>query len=243
MRNVDVNELDIGKMIFDRLEAAFGELKEVEAQSVTGSNVGRGKRYVPGEKTKVPFEFLMTTRLLDVEIRNLKDREQLDLSNSFVTMVMPADSCPLPLYAVDVDVHKGEYVHIIADLIPFSRNDEYLEQYSTPLEQLKAKYVDLPGMVLKTPEEIYKVFPIMKQFDAFSSRGKIFGNIPIAYGPQIVDIVDDYLGLYCSFVRNADRTEILQREEIRKEAAATKGSFKKMMAQMDFSNDMPNEPR
>ncbi|MBM4129302.1 MAG: hypothetical protein FJ243_04170 [Nitrospira sp.] len=240
--NVDINKFDIGQMIFDKLQEAFGGFKEVEFKGLTRSDVGGSKRYVPGENAK-PFEFLMTTKIFDVEIRNLKDREQLDLSNSFVTLLMPADSLPLPIYACDVDVHKGKYAHVITDMIPLSKNTEYRSKYDAPLRFLRDKYKDLPGMVLKTPEEIYKIFPIMKQFDAFSSSGKIFGNIPLEHAPQIMNIIEDYLNLYCSFVRECGESTLLKREEIIKEAKETKDNFKKMMAQMDFSDDMPRRPK
>jgi len=241
--NVDINSFDIGQMIFDGLQETFGEFKEAELKGVTQISTGGAKRYVPGEKTKVPFESLMVTKILDVEIRNIRDREQLDLSNSFVTLLMPDDHLPLPIYAVDVDVHKEKYAHVITDLMPLSKNSEYLNKYDQPLKKLKNKYKDLPGMVLKTPDEIYKIFPIMKQFEAFASSGKIFGNIPIEHGTRIMELIEDYLNLYCSFVKESADIEILKREAIKKEVVEAKNNFKKMMAQMDFSEDMPNRPR
>ena len=243
MINVNINNFDIGQMIFDRLQEVFGEFKEVESKSATQSSIGGTKRYGPGEKAKTPFEGMMMTKIFEVEIRNVKDRERLDLSNSFVTLLMPDDNLPLPIYAADIDVHKEKYVHVITDLMPLSKNSEYLNKYEEPLKPLKSKYKNLPGMILKTPDEIYRIYPIMKQFEAFASSGKIFGNIPIEYAPKITELIEDYLNLYCSFVKESAEAEILKREEIRKEAIETKNNFKKMMAQMDFSNDMPNRPK
>ncbi|MCX5885666.1 MAG: hypothetical protein NT096_07135 [Proteobacteria bacterium] len=241
--NLDMNTFDIGQMIFERLQVVFGEFKETEFKSFTRSNTGGSKRYIPGEKTKVPFESLMVTRLFKVEIRNLRDREKLDLSNSFVNLLMPAEALPLPIYACDVDVHKEKYVHVITDLIPLSKGPEYRKVYDAPLKNLKEKYKNLPGMVLKTPEEIYKIFPVMKQFESFSSSGKIFGNIPIEFAPQIMNLIEDYLSIYCSFVRGSGSAEILRKEEIIQEAKEIKKDFIGMMAQMDFSNDMPSQPK
>jgi len=241
--NVDINTFDIGQMIFDRLQEAFGEFKETEFKRFTKSETGGSKRYVPGEKTKVPFESLIVTKLFDVEIRNLRDRNQLDRSNTFVNLLMPADAVPLPLYACDVDVHKGKYVHVITDLIPLSKNPEYRSMYETPLKNLKEKYKDLPGMVLKTPEEIYKIFPIMKEFESYASGGRIFGNIPIEHAQQIMNLIEDYLNCYCSFVKGSSSAAILKREEIIQEASETKKRFLAMMAKMDFSDDMPNLPK
>jgi hypothetical protein len=115
--------------------------------------------------------------------------------------------------------------------------------YEAPVKNLKEKYKDLPGMVLKTPEEIYKVFPVMKEFESYASGGRIFGNIPIDYAPQILSLIEDYLNCYCSFVKASSGVAILKREEILKEASETKKAFMGMMAKMDFSDDMPNQPR
>lgn len=240
---IDINTYDIGTMIFDKLLEVFGEFKETEFKSFTRSDTGGSKRFVPGEKTKVPFESLMVTKMFDVEIRNLRDRQVLDQSNSFVNLLMPADTLPLPLYACDVDVHKGKYVHIITDMVPLSKNPEYREMYETPVKNLKEKYKDLPGMVLKTPEEIYKVFPAMKEFESYASGGRIFGNIPIEYGTEILSLIEDYVNCYCSFVKGSSSAAILKKGEIIQEAQATKKAFMAMMAKMDFSDDMPNQPK
>jgi hypothetical protein len=240
--SIDINTFDIGQMIFNKLQGVFGEFKETEFKSFTRSEIGGSKRYVPGEKTKVPFESLMVTRLFNVEIRNLRNREQLDLSNTFVNLLMPADAVPFPLYACDVDVHKGKYVHVITDMIPLSKNPEYRNMYEIPVKNLKEKYKDLPGMVLKTPEEIYKIFPAMKEFESYSSSGRIFGNIPIEHAPQILSLIEDYLNCYCSFVKGSSSVAILKKKEIIQEASETKKKFVAMMAKMDFSNDMPNQP-
>ncbi len=239
----DINNFDIGQMIFDKLQEAFGGFKEVEFINFTQSDVGGGKRFVPGDNTKVPFESLMVTKMFDVEIRNLQDREKLDLSNSFVNTIMPHDSLPLPIYAVDVDVHKGKYVHVITDHILLSKNPDYLEKFDAPLKELRKKYEDLPGLVLKTPEEIYKIFPMMKEFESFASSGKIFGNIPIEHESRIIELIEDYLDLYCSLVKESDTIDLLKRDDIKQDATEGKKKFKDMMARMDFSDDMPNMPK
>lgn len=241
--SMDINSLDIGKLIFDRLQETFGEFKEVEFKGFTKSDIGGSRRYVPGERSNVPFESLMVTTLFDVEIRNLWDREKLDLSNTFVNLLIPADILPLPIYASDIDVHKGKYIHIITDLIPLSKDLEYREIYENPVKMLKDKYKELPGMVIRTPEEIYKVFPAMKEFESYSSGGRIFGNIPIEYAPQVLNLIEDYLNCYCSFVKGSGSVSIFKREEILKEAKETKKAFMELMAKMDFSNDMPNQPK
>ncbi|HUT84712.1 MAG TPA: hypothetical protein VMX95_08685 [Thermodesulfobacteriota bacterium] len=241
--SIDINTFDIGQMIFNKLQGVFGEFKETEFKSFTKSEIGGSKRYVPGGKTKVPFESLIVTRLFDVDIRNLRDRNQLDRSNTFVNLLMPADAVPLPLYACDVDVHKGKYVHVITDMVPLSKNPEYRNMYEIPLKNLKEKYKDLPGMVVKTPEEIYKIFPAMKEFESYSSSGRIFGNIPIEHAQQIMNLIEDYLNCYCSFVKGSSSAAILKREEIIQEASETKKAFMAMMSKMDFSHDMPNLPK
>lgn len=240
---IDINGMDVNKVLFESLQDAFGDFKEAPAEQASANLMTRSKRYVQGEKTKVAFESLTVTTMYDVEIRNVKNREELDLSNSFVTMLMPANTLPLPIYACDIDVHKGKYVHVITDLLPLSRDPAYLIKYDEPLQGLRNKYADLPGIVREVPDELYKVFPALKQFEAFASSGKIIGNIPIAYGPQIIELVKDYVKMYCAFAKESPNAAILQRDDIQKQAVATKHNFLQMMSQLDFSDDMPNQPR
>ena len=240
---MDINTIDVNKIIFERLQEAFVDFREMPPEKTPISQVAVIKLYGPGEKAKAVFESLMVTTMYDVEIRNVEERETLDLTNSFITLVMPADSLPLPIYAADTDVHKGKYIHAITDLIPLSKDSEYRKKYDEPVKKLRKKYESLPGLMVKVAEEIHRVYPSIKPFEAFSSSGRVIGNIPVEYGPQLINLLKDYVDLYCSFVKESTESEILKREEVRKEALEIKNNFKKMMAQRDVSVHMPNLPR
>jgi hypothetical protein len=240
---VDINTYEVDKTILAKLQEAFGDFKEVPAPGPAGGVGANSTWYAPGDKARAPFERMMVTTMHDVEIRNVKDRNVLDVSNSFVTMVMPTNTLPLPIYACDVDVHKGKYVHVIQDLIPLSKDPAYLKKYSEPLAEARKKYESLPGMAVVVPDELYKVFPAIKQFETFTSSGRVIGNIPVEHGSEIVNLITEYVNLYCSFVEGSASCPILAREEIQKEAGEKKMAFQKMMAGLDFSDDMPNVPR
>jgi hypothetical protein len=49
--------------------------------------------------------------------------------------------------------------------------------------------------------------------------------------------------LFCSFVRESGQCAVLKNEDVRKEAQERKWQFLMMMSQIDFSEDMPREPR
>ena len=240
---IDINTFDINKMIFEKLKEGFGDLKEVPSKMPAMDKMGETKWYDPGEKARASFKGLRIQVIRDVEIKNFYDREKLDISNSFITMLMPDDSLPLPLYAADVDVHKGKYVHVITDLIPLSKNADYRKKYEEPVKQLRERYKSLPGLIDEITDEIDKIYPILKRFKAFASSGMIFGNIPVEHTPQIIDLLNDYVGLYCSFVKKSAECEILKNGDIKKEAVETQGKFIMMMSQADFSEDMPNQPK
>ena len=240
---IDINTFDINKIIFEKLQEGYGDLKEVPSKMPTMDRIGETKWYDPGENSRASFQGLRMQTIRDVEIRNFYDREQLDLSNSFITTLMPDDAFPLPLYVADVDVHKGKYVHIITDLIPLSKNEEYRMKYEEPVRQLREKYKDLPGLFGEITDEIHKIFPALRQFETFTSGGRIFGNVPVEHASQIVDLLSDYVGLYSSFIKESAECEILKNEDIKKESADTLGKFMMMMSQMDFSDDMPNMPK
>ena len=239
----DINAFDINGMIYEKLKEGYGDLKEVPSKMPAMDKMGETKWYDPGEKAHISFQSLRMQTIRDVEIRNFYDRQKLDLSNSFIITLMPDETYPLPLYVVDVDIHKEKYVHVITDLIPLSNDTEYRKKYEEPVNQLKKKYASLPGLIDEITDEIHKIFPALKEFEAFTSGGRIFGNIPIEHGPQILELLSDYLDIYSSFVKNSVDCKILKKDSIRSEAMETLGQFLMMMSQLDFSDDMPNMPK
>jgi hypothetical protein len=240
---IDINTFDINKMIFEKLKEGYGDLKEVPSKMPAMDKMGMTRWYEPGDRLRASFQSLRMQTIRDVEIRNFYDREKLDSSNSFITTLLPDDSFPLPLYAADVDVHKGKYVHIITDLIPLSKNTEYRKKYEEPVRRLREKYRNLPGLIHEITNAIHKIYPPLRQFETFASGGRIFGNVPVEHAPQILDLLGDYVGLYASFVKESAECEILKNIDIRNEAMETLGQFMIMMSQMDFSDDMPNMPK
>lgn len=240
---IDINTFDFNKIIFEKLKEGYGDLKEVPSKMPAMDKMGETRWYDPGDKSRASFQGLRMQIIRDVEIKNFYNRENLDISNSFITTLMPDDSLPLPLYVADVDVHKGKYVHIITDLIPLSESAAYRKKYEEPVKQLRKKYESLPGLIDEITDEIHEIFPALRQFDTFTSAGRIFGNIPAEHGSQIVKLLSDYVDLYSSFVKESSVCEILKNEDVQKEAAETLGKFMMMMSQMDFSDDMPNQPK
>jgi len=241
--DIDINTFDVSKMILEKLKEVYGDLKEVPSKVPAMDRMGETRWYDPGEKARASFMGLRVQTIRDVEIKNFHDREKLDMCNSFIITLTPDSSLPLPMYVADVDVHKEKYVHVITDLIPLSKNPDFLMEYDEPVKQLREKYAGLPGLVTEVTEEIYKIYPALKQFKTFSSSGMVFGNIPVEHSSQIIDLLNDYIELYSSFVRNSAECDILKREDIKEEASETLGKFMMMMSQIDFSEDMPNQPK
>ena len=239
----DINTFDINQMIFEKLKEAYGDLKEVPSKMPAMDKMGDTKWYDPGEKAPISFQSLRMQTIQDVEIRNFYDRQKLDLSNSFIVTLMPDETYPLPLYVADVDIHKEKYVHVITDIIPLSNDTAYRKKYEEPVTQLKKKYASLPGLINEITDEIHKIFPALREFEAFTSGGRIFGNIPIEHGPEIVELLCDYLDIFSSFVKESIHCEILKKDSIRSETMETLGRFLMMMSQLDFSDDMPNMPK
>ena len=101
----------------------------------------------------------------------------------------------------------------------------------------------MPGLIDEITDEIHKIFPALREFEAFTSGGRIFGNIPIEHSSQILELLSDYLDIYSSFVKNSVDCEILKKDNIRSETMETLGQFLMMMSQLDFSDDMPSMPK
>ena len=108
---------------------------------------------------------------------------------------------------------------------------------------MKEKYSSLPGLINEITDDIHKIFPALREFEAFTSSGRIFGNIPIEHGTQILELLNDYTTLFTSFVKNGLDCTILKQDTIRNEAMERLGEFLMMMSQLDFSDDMPSMPK
>jgi hypothetical protein len=240
---VDIDTYDISNLIVEKLKEGYGDLKEVPSKMPAMDRMGETTWYDPGEKARASFQSLRVQVIRNVEIKNFFNREKLDLSNSFIITLMPDSSLPLPLYAADVDVHKGKYVHIITDLIPLSKDPAYRKKYEEPVGKLGEKYKDLPGLIHEVTEDVEKIYPALKQFKTFTSSGSIFGNVPVGETKRIIDLLTDYVSLFTDFVKESAGCELLANKDIQEEGQKTLGEFMMMMAQFDFSEDMPNEPK
>jgi hypothetical protein len=238
---MDINTMDLNEMLFEKLRAAFGDIVEVVSDQKGSGLAAASRFYRPGPKTLAEFENMTVQTKFDMEMRNAMERSVMDLCNHFILLVIPADTLPLPIYASDVDVHKGKYIQVTTDLLPLSRNPEYLEKYEKPLKVLKAKYAGLPGMRDKIPEEFYQRFPALKQYMALTSSNRISGNVPVAYAPQVVELMVAYVSIYCFFARESQSAAILKREDIRRDGVETKNTYRKVMAQMNFSDETPKK--
>ena len=240
---VDIDTFDMSNLIVEKLREGYGVLKEVPSKMPAMDRLGKVRWYDPGDGARARFQSLRVQVIRDVEIKNFFNREKLDRSNSFIITLMPDPSLPLPLYAADVDVHKGKYVHIITDLIPLSKDPAYRKKYEEPVRKLGEKYKDLPGLIHEVTEDIQKIYPALKQFKTFTSAGSIFGNVPVGESTRIIGLISDYVSLYSDFVRESAGCEMLTNKDIQKEAQETLGQFMMMMSQFDFSEDMPNAPK
>lgn len=240
---VDMSNVNVAQLIVEKLKEGFGDLKAVPSKMPAMDRMGETTWYDPGEAARAPFQAMRVQVIRDVEIKNFHNRAQLDLSNSFIITVMPDPSVPLPLFAADVDVHKGKYVHIITDLIPLSQDGAYRAKYEAPVKRLREKYRDLPGLINEISDDVHRIYPALRQFETFTSGGRVFGNVPVGEAPRIISLLTDYAALYSSYARESRVCEELKREDVQMEAADTLGRFMMMMAQFDFSEDMPNQPK
>ena len=240
---VDIDTFDMSSLIVEKLREGYGVLKEVPSKMPAMDRMGETTWYNPGENAKASFQSLRVQVIRDVGIKNFFNRKKIDKSNSFIVTLTPDPSLPLPLYAADVDVHKGKYVHIITDLIPLSKNAAYRQKYEEPVKRLGEHYSDLPGLIHEITEDIEKIYPALRQFKTFTSAGSIFGNVPLEESTRIIDLLSDYVNLYSTYVQESAGCELLTNKDIQKEAQETLGQFMVMMSQFDFSEDMPNEPK
>jgi hypothetical protein len=229
-------EINFNDMLFEKFKKLYGDFEEKPVDSDLQIDKPEGKAkiklYTPSGKTKYKFEKIVSVNYLNVKIRNKDNKSLLDTANAYLFNVISADSLPLPLFSMDLDIHFDKYCHCVMDLIPLSANPEYRKIYCEPVQEVRRNYNDVVAPV-KTDAQ--------SQFNVFTSGGSIFGNIPLTYGERVYNMINEYSDLYAKFVKESGESGILKKPEIVKEGFENKTRFRRMMQSLTgiIFADMP----
>ena len=107
------------------------------------------------------------------------------------TTIIPEDDCPLPIFTSEI-VFTATHLSLRVDLIPLAdlaRDEEYLEKYMMPMEDLWKKYKDIEGAGF----ERYVWQRV--QLSPFYTYGKYKYDIE-NIGEKALDITLEYLNVY-----------------------------------------------
>ncbi len=148
---------------------------------------------------------------------NKDDRNLLDENEIIVGSFIPTDDVPLPFLAVEASLHVDKYDHLNIDLFPLSKDERYREIFCAPVQQLRSKYDDLPGLLqgVRTPSLLGE----------YTSQGMLAGDFPVALRDKTFPWWFEYVDLYKNFLDNRGQYSILQEPAIIEEAKNIKEVF------------------
>jgi hypothetical protein len=157
-------------------------------------------------------------------MKNKDDKNVFDPTEAVVAVAIPKDGLPLPMCLLEGAFHLDKYVYCLADLAPLSRDESYREVFSRPVQELRKKHDDLPGLSPAMPDS---------RLQDFTSGGLLRGEIDLRYKDTVVEWLLNYVDLYLKFVNERESYSALRDASIIEEGLKRKsvlcGTFKKTM--------------
>jgi len=214
--------LDVFKVYTDSMNEVVSE-KEPIAQS------GKERLYFRvfscARKENNPLEKISLSTWEDVKMKNKDDANVLDLTQAIVATVIPKDGVPLPICLIEACFHLGKYVYCAADLAPLSTDESYRNVFCKPVQELRKKHEELPGLLPGVPD---------RRIESFTSGGMLRGEVDIKHQETVMEWLLDYVNLYLKFIRERESYSVLSSpssiEEGRRRKTALCDAFKKTTA-------------
>lgn len=170
-----------------------------------------------------PLEKISFMRLEDGKIKNKQDKSVLDSGEFTTATFIPKDAFPLPLCAMEASFHFNKYVQCRVDLPPLSTDSKYQETFCRPVQQLRKKHKDLPGLLPMVS---------LPGLEEFSSGGLLAGNIDLKYKDTALKWLLEYAELYLTFLNGKEQYPVLKDSSIMDEGRKRKSDFHQMFKKM-----------
>ena len=170
-----------------------------------------------------PIEKISFMTLKDGKIKNKHDKSMLDSGEFTTATFIPKDTFPLPLCAMEVSFHFDKYLRCRADIPPLSTDKQYQETFCTPVQELRKKNKDFPGLL-----------PIVSLpgLEEFSSGGLLAGDFNLADKDTILKWFLEYAELYLTFLNEREDYPLLKSPSIIDEGSRRKTAFRQMFKKM-----------
>jgi hypothetical protein len=172
----------------------------------------RTKGDTPFPLKKAGFMILDYGLVWNKDNKTALDEDEL-VAGSFITN----DNLPLPILALEASMHLNKYDHLNIDLFPVSKDQRYRDIFCTPVQAIRKKYENLPGV---PPGAITPNLP-----QGFTSGGMMSGDFDISFRAKTLPWWFEYVELYKSFLDTRDSYPILKDPAIIKEGRETRELF------------------
>lgn len=231
-----MKQIDTPGILMEKFKNYIGGMKEI----ITNQEpvVSKGEENISvrvftnvGDSAN-PLEKVFFMTLENGWIKNNNDGHLLDSSEFTIATFIPSDTWPLPVCCLEASFHFNKYLHCTADIFPTSRNLEYREIYCKPVQELRSKHTDIPGLFVSSKT-------LLKDY---TSGGQMAGDLDWKSNNISMPWFFEYADLYLRFLNEREQHPILRDHSIRQEASQTKSSFLEMFrgATPLILTDVPN---
>jgi hypothetical protein len=231
-----MKQIDTPDILIEKFKNYLGGMKEIITNKEPVVSKGEEKISVRvftnvGDNAN-PLEKVFFMTLENGWVKNNNDGHLLDSTEFTVSSFIPSDTWPLPICCLEASFHFNKYLHCTADIFPASRNPEYREIYCKPVQELRRKHTDIPGLFVAGKT-------LLKDY---TSGGQMAGDLDWKSNNISIPWFFEYADLYLRFLNEREQHTILREPSIRGEALQTKSSFLNMFraASPRILSDVPN---
>ena len=222
-----------------RLEESFGKfLQQMNREEIVFAEKGQERLRFIIYRAKGDKDFPLKKiafMILDYGlVSNKDDKTALDDDEFIVGCFKTADDIALPILAAEASLHIEKYDHMNVDLFPISQDPRYRETFCKPVQALRGKYENLPGV---PPGVITPNLP-----KEYTSGGMMSGDFAIPLRDKTFSWWFAYIDLYRDFLENHSDYPILKESAIIEEGKKTRALFLSNFAKAAprILGDIPN---
>ena len=145
-----MREYDVLETLVTKFEPYISDMEEVANGSAPVAQTENEKLFLKiftcGNNKDHPLKKISFMRLEDGMIKNKDDKSSLDPGEFTVITFISNDHIPLPLCAMEASFHFDNYVQGRVDIPPLSSTKAYRETFCKPVQELRKKIDNLPGL-------------------------------------------------------------------------------------------------
>ena len=233
-----MREYDLASSLIKRFKVFIDDMDEVVSDKEPIAQKEEEKLFLkvfncPG-KERNPLAKINILTMEETKVKNKDDKNVLDKTELTAATFIPKDDSPFPLRLLEASFHFEKYFYFAIDLAPLSTDKFYREAFCKPVQDLRKKHEDLPGLLPGAPN------PALEDF---TSGGMLRGNVDLKYKNTIIEWLFEYVDLYIEFLNEREHYAVLRHPSIIDESKKRKSAFFCQMLKKTVQpamSDVPN---